>query len=779
MKQIKYACVLLLCIFGLKTSAQTEIKLNSTQNEFQVLETSPYKIMAKNSLDKIKINHIASSNGNYIELGLSGYSKIYDAGKPQLPVMSRLIEIPYGAEVVVKIISYTEQEITFSDLGIPNKIIPAQASVSKNLDTRYLPFAYDQSVYQTNGFTNTPLVRVETSGIMRGVQMGNLIVSPFQYNPVSNVLKVMNDLVFEVSFKHPDLAMTEMMKEKYYSPYFQSSLSDLINYKAPQNKDVLTKYPIKYVIISPTSFQSTLQPFVRWKTKKGFKVVEQYYSTTPTAANIKIYLQGLYTNGTTADPAPTFVLLVGDVAQIPTYTGIANTAHKTDLYYCTMDGTSDYIPDMYYGRFSATTIAQLQPQIDKTLEYEQYLMPKATYLDTVVMIAGVDNGSAPDGGYSQVYGNGQINYGTTNYFNSAHGLYSYTYLWPASNLATNDVLIRNEIGTGVSFANYTAHGSSSGWADPSFQTSDVASMHNNHKYCLMVGNCCQTNTFNDAECFGEALLRVANKGALGYIGASNYSYWDEDYYFGVGSRASIVEFPTYDANKLGAYDRMFHDHGEPLSSWFYTNDQMVYAGNLAVEASTSSMKKYYWEVYHLMGDPSVMTFFSVPDPMTVTYVNPQDIGVTTLQVTTVPDAYVAISHNGTWLDAKLADASGIVNLSFPAFTTVDTADIVVTKQNKQPYIGKLYIVSTTGVDDKVADNIQLFPNPTTGDVSIKLNNTPVDKIMVLDIMGKELMTINTVSQFTTLDLSQFAQGVYLIRFQTADKFINHRIVKTR
>ncbi len=779
MNRKKYSLIFVLCLLGLTASAQLELKLNSTKNEFTILEKSSYKIKATNSLDKIKINPVASLNGNFIELGLSGYSKIYDAGKPQLPVMSRMIEIPYGAEVLVNIISYTEQEITFSDLGISTKIIPAQASVSKNLDTRYLPFAFDQSVYQTNGFTSTPLVRVETSGIMRGVQMGNLIVSPFQYNPVTNVLKVYNDLVFEVSFKHPDLAKTEMMKEKYYSPYFQSSLSDLINYTAPQNKDVLTKYPIKYVIISLQSFQATLQPFVKWKTKKGFKVVEQYYITSPTALTIQTYLKGLYTNGTTADPAPTFVLLVGDVAQIPTFTGVANTAHKTDLYYFTMDGISDYIPDIYYGRFSATTIAQLQPQIDKTLEYEQYLMPNPSFLDTCVMIAGVDNGSAADGGYSQVYGNGQINHGTINYFNPAHGFYSFTYLWPASNVASNDALIRNEIGTGVSYANYTAHGSSSGWADPSFQASDVANMHNNHKYCLMVGNCCQTNTFNDAECFGEALLRAPNKGALGYIGASNYSYWDEDYYFGVGSRASIVEFPTYDATKLGAYDRMFHDHGEPVSSWFYTNDQMIYAGNLAVEASTSSMKKYYWEVYHLMGDPSVMTYFSVPDPMTVTYTNPQDIGVTTLQVTTAPDAYVAISHNGTLLDAKLADASGIVNLSFPAFTTLDTADIVVTKQNKQPYIGKLYIVSTTGLDDKVADNIQFFPNPTTGDVFIKLNNTPVDKIMVLDIMGKELMEINTVSQFTTLDLSQFAQGVYLIRFQTAGKFINHRIIKTK
>ncbi|EKD84080.1 MAG: hypothetical protein ACD_39C00259G0002 [uncultured bacterium] len=32
------------------------------------------------------------------------------------------------------------------------------------------------------------------------------------------------------------------------------------------------------------------------------------------------------------------------------------------------------------------------------------------------------------------------------------------------------------------------------------------------------------------------------------------------------------------------------------------------AGNLAVEASSSSRKQYYWEVYHLMGDPSLKTY---------------------------------------------------------------------------------------------------------------------------------------------------------------------------
>ena len=44
-------------------------------------------------------------------------------------------------------------------------------------------------------------------------------------------------------------------------------------------------------------------------------------------------------------------------------------------------------------------------------------------------------------------------------------------------------------------------------------------MTNSGKYPTMVGNCCLTNAFDTSSCFGEALLREDNKGALGHIGS--------------------------------------------------------------------------------------------------------------------------------------------------------------------------------------------------------------------------------------------------------------------
>jgi hypothetical protein len=183
---------------------------------------------------------------------------------------------------------------------------------------------------------------------------------------------------------------------------------------------------------------------------------------------------------------------------------------------------------------------------------------------------------------SSTYGNGQVNYATSTYFNPSNGLTSHTYLHPVPSSAASQII--QDVSNGCGFANYTAHGSSSGWVNPAFNVSNVSSLQNANKYPLMIGNACQTNKFNDAVCFGEALLRAENKGALGYIGASNNTYWSEDFYWSVGAKTVDVN-PVYDANALGAYDRLFHTHGEDYDDWYITQGQIIFAGNSCLDGA--------------------------------------------------------------------------------------------------------------------------------------------------------------------------------------------------
>ncbi|MFH0867113.1 MAG: C25 family cysteine peptidase [Bacteroidota bacterium] len=664
-----------------------DIKIKEGNADLKIKTSTYTNFDFTNTFTEVSYRNVKTDKGTFCELSVPDYGFSNRVGDPKLPMLRKLIEIPYGATVNVSVISYSETEYKLSGYGITEKLMPAQPPVIKDQMKELSDFEFNLATYASDQFNADDLVSVNVLGTMRGVTIARLDIAPVRYNPVTNTIKVYNDIEVEITFQNGNITGTIANKEKTYSPYFESMyFNQLLNYKEPVSKDSLTKYPVKYVIVSPITFQTQLQPFVQWKTRKGFTVVEAYTNNPDvgtTTTSIKNYLQDLYNNATPDDPAPSFVLFVGDVAQVPSFTG--NTgSHVSDLYYC--EYTGDYLPEVYYGRFSATNSTQLQPQIDKTLEYEEYTMPDPSFLAECVMIAG------QDATYGPLHGDGQINYGTDEYFNTAHGLTSSTYLYAVS--GSSAAAIIDDVSKGVCFVNYTAHGSSDGWADPAFSISDISGLLNNHKYPLMVGNCCLTNTF-DGNCFGEELLRAADKGALGYIGGSNSTYWDEDYWWGCGYKTVVVN-PTYDVGTLGAYDRTFHDHGEARSEWYASQDQMIFAGNLAVTQSGSSGTEYYWEIYHLMGDPSLMIYYGIPAQLNATYTPLIPLGAATFTVNTEPWAYVAVSMNNVLYGAALADTNGVATITLDPFTVPGTADVVATKQNRSPFIDTVTVASPTG-----------------------------------------------------------------------------------
>jgi hypothetical protein len=723
MRKITALCILLLILSFYNTHSQSLKTGIEEKSGLIIRENSETNFVVKNTLSEINFATIVTDKGMFTHIELSGYTPGNEIGSPQFPVLRNLIEIPIGATVRVVIKNTQVKTYNLNTLGYIGKLIPVQPPVSKNDDSKK-ELVYNQDVYSKNQYLALPLVSVDQLGIMRGVKIGRLNISPVQYNPVSNTIKVYTNIEAEISFENADLAATKASKDKNYSPFFSSFQSKLLNNISIGNtRDSLSKYPVKYVIVSNPMFQSILQPFVQWKTMKGFKVIEAYTNNAAvgtTTTSIKAYLQSLYNAGTASDPAPTYVLFVGDVAQLPSFNGTTGT-HKTDLYFC--EYTGDFFPEMYYGRFSATNFTQLQPQINKTLEYEQYLMPDKSFLNNVVLVAGVDNS-----GHSPTWGNGQVNYATSTYFNSTNGFNCSSYLYPASGNSATQII--QNVSEGVGFANYTAHGGSDGWSEPSFNVTDVATLQNNGKYPLMIGNCCLTNKFDVAECFGEALLRANNKGAIGYIGASNNSTWDEDFWWACGV-GTVSANPTYATTGLGAFDRIMHTNGEPFSKWYVSQGQMVNAGNLAVTQGSPSSFDYYWEIYHLMGDPSLMPYFKVPQPLIANYMPLIPLGNTSFTVNTEAYAYIGISMNGVLHGGALADSNGLAVVNIVPFLTAGTANLVITKQNRQPLITTIPTATPTGpyvslnsyqITDITGNNNSLADYSETIKLNINLKN---------------------------------------------------------
>ena len=595
--------VALFALFSNSYSQNTVISLSkSTESKFDLrVSTTVDTLEASLKLMHIELlsNNRSGQSSSYIELRSDGLTEIFDVGKPNIPVFSKLIECPLEASVSFKILEYDEEIIDLSAKGVSEKIIPAQPSVFKNKEPN--EFYIDTVTYSNDKYHNADITAFEDVGILRSVRLGRIEIRPIQYNPVQNKLRILNNLKIQIVFSGRNYPKTEEMKTKYSNPTFDNLMENFVpNLTRQQQSRGVNE---TYVIVSDRKYQSTLAPFITHKQQLGYNMIVGYTDDSnvgTTTTSIKNYLQGLYNNPPRGYAPPLYVLLVGDIEEIPSFlkSGFIygdGYSHFSDLYY--FDYTGDNLPDVFYGRFSATDTNQLLPQIEKTIEYENKTMPDLSYLQKAVLVAGRDD-------KWMIYPNGTINYAVSQYFNSSNRITTYAYLQPEPSGVNYSSNIKSNINAGVGFANYTAHCSPDGWLNPSFLISDIANLTNEHKYGLWVGNCCQSNRFEVAECFGEAALRVSGKGAVGYIGASDYTVWSEDFYWSVGFKAVSLN-PSYNANNIGAYDKMFHFNGESPSVWCNTQGQLIVGGNLAVQQSTSEIKLYYWEIYHLMGDPSL------------------------------------------------------------------------------------------------------------------------------------------------------------------------------
>jgi len=670
--------------------SQTRIQVQQGENQLTLTQNRQDGFSVQNTIAYFNIElEKIFQRGAYIEIVANGYGPSFNIGNPDLPALNRLIEVPVGATVEVNVVSYDEVVFNLPDFDINMQIVPSQESVSKSDNPATIEFIKNESIYETDNWFSNPMARYHDEGIMRGVRLGRLEINPFAYNPVTGELKVYNNLKVEIKFIKGDYAKTEQLKKQYYSPAFNGLFAGLLNYtnSVSKNDVSVNSIPMHFVMISHRMFESTLAPFIAWKKKQGFIVTVRYTDEPEvgrTTASIKNYLQGLYTDASPSAPAPAYIALIGDIQQVPSFNGTTGL-HVTDLYYTTYDGPNDFIPDVHIGRMSAQTTAQLTSIINKTLLYEKFEMADPSYFAKSLTIAGYDAEYAP------TFGNGSLNY-MAHYLNAAHGINPTALYHPAN---TQQPAVLNALNSGVGIGVYTGHCGWNLWDSPRVDVTHINNLTNNGKYGLLIGNCCFSAKFDENECLGEAVIRAVNKGGVGYIGASNITYWQQDYWWITGYGPILVN-PQIKNSGIGSFDALFHENGEPAGMRAITGAQMNMAGCLGVnESVNSNIKKYYWEIYHFLGDPTLMPYIGPMPAMKPNHVATMIAGLTSLAVTNLaPGCYVALTDNGKLKAAGFADHTGSITLEFEAFTAPANADLVATTTFYRPYFGNVEIVLT-------------------------------------------------------------------------------------
>ena len=687
----KVLAFMLLIVIGLSAMAQQRIQLHST-DKAECVSSDMTGLRASFSFSTLEAEDYLNGRDTYSWLSLPNTVIGGNEGDPQIPVINEVIAVPFGATPRVEILSYSSTDYQLDDLGM-HTLVPRQPSLRKDQRPQDVPFVMNEEAYSSNrAFRSEPMAVVNVVGTMRGVRLGKLTIEPVSYDPVNNVLRVFNDIEVIVHFDGANAQTTKKMLIDTYSPYFDGVYGMLFNSKsvrsAYDDHTDLYNTPVKMLVVTTSTYANS-DPFntwLNWKKQKGFDVDVQIVTSSTSGADVRSLIQSRYNAN-----HPTFLVIVGDETAVTYYTtytvsGLSYNPYVSDLQYASID--NDVYHDLFMSRMSVSSTTELGYLVNKILMYEKYTMPDPSYLNNVLLIAGADGTWAPR------VGRPTINYAADNYFNTAHGFTNvYKYV---SDTYTG---CYNYLSSGVGFANYTAHGDIQEWYSPNFTNSNVNSLTNTNKYFWAMGNCCLTANFGNSSsspCFGEAMIRAQNKGAFGYIGSVPESYWYEDYYFGVGATSTMSQTPTMSQTTTGVYDFMFDD------TQMNTLNSVPFAGNVAVtyahaNSYTSSVTdEYYWRAYQCFGDGSIMPYHTQPAANNVTHANTISIGVATFPVSADPGSYVAITKNNEILGVDVVPSSGTVNVGISGLTSAGDVMIVVTRQQRQPYITTIQAIAANG-----------------------------------------------------------------------------------
>ena len=633
--------------------------------EVSLIESNFNQVIFQVEISGMWSEEVGTKEGVFNQLAIPECGITSVIGQPRLPVISKMVQIPYGAEIDVEVISSEFGESSLEELGIANRIIPVQPPIPKVEGAwKEAQFVIDQDYYKRDVFLPSEVVEKGEIGIIRGHRFVMVKIYPVSYNPKAGSLRLYSLVKVKVTLTGSDVPTTENMLFRYASPPFEELCREFfINYESYE--DIVKgapDLPIGYLIITHQDFYDNIAPVVDWKTKKGFHVtVAEVPDIGSTTTEIKNYIQDAYDNW---DIPPTYVLFLGDVGFIPTFTG-SYSSSATDLYYVKMD--SDYFADIMRGRLPARNSTDADRMVNKLLYYENPTSDDLEWMKKACFIASSDAGLMAERTHRYVIQN----------YCDPNGMICDT-IWERTGGSTSD--ITTSVNDGRTIVCYSGHGSTTGWGCVPFNQNNVRSLSNVDEYPFVLSHACLTGKFNLTECYGETWAKVENKGGIAFWGASSGSYWDED---------DILEKRMFQAAFV-----------ETCYSIVSMTDKALW--HLYNYYSGGGLSKYYLDVYNVLGEPSVDLWTYVAELMIVDYPASIFQGSNTVTITveksgSVPvyGALVCLYKEGEVFETGYTDINGEVAL-YPSPITKGIVDVTVTAHNCLPHQGTMEVRSKIG-----------------------------------------------------------------------------------
>ena len=615
------------------------------------------------------------------------------AGEPNLPMIA--VPVIIGDRALMHI-EVAESEFTdYENI----EVAPSKGDFPRSIDPEEVPYTYGEC-YSQDAFFPAQIAILDEPYIHRDVRGQNMMIVPFQYNPVTKVLRVYNRLTLSMVKDGDDNRniIENRMRNFSLDPEFKAMYENrYINYAESMSRYTPIEEAGELLIICHDAFMTAMQPFVAWKKQIGRPTTMVGTSTAgATAEAIKSYITNYYNS----HPNLTDVLLVGDVAQIPGVyisagSGSYGYSGYGDAQYGQTVGT-DYYNELIIGRFCCENEAQVTNHVNKVLNYERDLNASATWLP---IGQGVSKNEGAGGGHY-----GEADYEHIDLIRDDLLDYNYTTVHRdyqgVSGISSSAAIISQHINEGVSIINYCNHGSETSWGVFSYSNSHVNALTNDYKLPYIISVACLNGKYDrSGDCFAEAWMRATNNSNGNPTGA-------------IGGMFSYISQPWQPP--MYGQDEMVDILVELQSSNIrHTMGGVSANGNMAILdlGANQNANKGTYNTWILYGDPTLTLRNAVPTDMGVTHASSMSTSATSFMVnaTNGNGALATLTRNNEIMGSATIN-NGVANITFTAPGTTGTATLTVFGYNKITYIATINI---TGGGTQYY-NVSVMANPTNG-----------------------------------------------------------------
>ncbi|MEE9555229.1 MAG: C25 family cysteine peptidase [candidate division Zixibacteria bacterium] len=632
------------------------------------------------------VYHAITPLGGDVEI----YGKTAEEGQPELPIYAHFIGIPDQSAVNVEIISFSYEIID------DYNIMPVQTPTIEG-SSDILPFVKDESFYQRDEFYPSEVIQVAEPMIYRDLRIAQIILSPFQYNPVTRQLKVYTSIDYNIVFEGFDNRNAKIRRsnriEESYLPLYRAIV--------PNADELLSVYePVRggYLIITPDAFADTAAVLGRWKHLKGYDVVIATESdidpngNSPTYGEIKNYIQNAYD---TWELPPAYICILGDRDGTYSVSDYPFGGYASDHQYACVDG-NDIHPDIMVSRMSVASLSQLRVAMHKALRFDgdPYMGDPDYYLRAL----------SSAGNIGSVTPRLTVLWVRNKLLQLGYNRVDTVFAWSTGDPGADE--IQASMSNGLSLISYRGWGFPSQWGAPVFPTSRIDQLTHGWKIGICLAITCGIGNFGYAECWGERWIRAGSvtypKGGPAFFGSTDggtHTKWNNPimlgYYWGLFEEG-IYNFGLAAArgklNQFNAFPNQF-----------------------------SSVNKYH-HTYNTLGEPEMDIRTAIPRYLDVTYPSTIPVGTNMLEVNValsgglpLEGAYVNLlkgyDANEEVFVGGRTDASGNILLHFDT-TVPDTMFVTVTGRNCVPHREYTLVqtqavavgINATAIDDDNSGN---------------------------------------------------------------------------